>query len=310
MPHVRVGHASSLEGVTGCTAVLFDRPAVASADIRGSAPGTKEMDALAPARLVPNIHGVCFAGGSAFGLAASDGVMRYLEEQGIGFAVGKTVVPIVPTAIIYDLGIGDAKVRPDAAMGYEAAQNASSVFAQGSVGAGTGATVGKLFGLESATKGGLGAGLWEKGEAIVGAMAVVNSFGDVLDEAGSVLAGARSEGKFVDMGRYFREGNPSRFPPFSHTTLVLVCTTVKLSKELCIKMASKAQDALCGCLSPCHTMVDGDVAICASVGDASLDTFVLAEAVKQAVQEAVRNAVRCAKSLGGVPALCDLGADR
>lgn len=237
--------------------------------------------------------------------------MRYLEEQGVGFPVGKTVVPIVPAAIIYDLNVGDHTARPDPEMGYRAAQSASQAFAQGSVGAGTGATVGKLFGVETATKGGLGCGRWAQGEAVVGALVVANSFGDVLDEAGGVLAGARNEkGAFVDMGRYFREGNPSRFPPFSHTTLVLVCTTAKLSKELCLKMASKAQDALCGCLSPCHTMVDGDVAICASLGEVSLDPFVLGEAVKQAVQEAVRNAVRHAESLGGIPALCDIAPGR
>src|SRR3990172_6722408 len=195
VPRIEVGHAQNFEAITGCTVVICRRGATAGVDVRGGAPGTRETDLLNPINLVDAVHAVMLAGGSAFGLDAASGAMRYLEEQGIGFDTGAARVPIVPSAILYDLGVGRADIRPDAPMGYEACVNATDgAVAEGNVGAGTGASVGKFFGQKQAMKSGLGSASMSIGNGlIVGALAVVNAFGDVVDpDKGEIIAGVRS----------------------------------------------------------------------------------------------------------------------
>ncbi len=313
---ILVGHAADREGVTGCTAILFPEGAVAGVDVRGSAVGEREFEVLRPGHIADRIHGIVLAGGSAFGLAAADGVMRFLEEKGIGFDVGVTRVPIVPTAILFDLALGDSRRRPDAAMGYAAAQAATTgKVEEGSVGAGTGATVGKLFGLKQAVKGGTGTTTVEvAGGVLVSALAVVNAFGDVRDPAiGAIIAGARrapESAEFVDTAAQMKAGaskpgfgRPAAMPS---TTLAVVATNARLDRVQATKLAAMAQNGLARAINPVHTMFDGDVVFGVSVGTKAGDLNALGTVAAEAVAAAILRAVRTATSLGGIPALRDL----
>ncbi len=244
VPGIKVGHASDFKALTGCTVILCEEGAIGGVDIRGTATGTREIDALSLTHLVDKIHAILFAGGSAFGLDAAGGVMAYLEEKRKGFDVVKTKVPIVPAAIIFDLGIGDFRVRPNYKMGYEACLNASKKVLEGSIGVGTGATVGKLFGIERAMKGGVGTSSIAGPEGlIVGALVVVNAFGDVLSpDSNQILTGARTARDSLELAnssRWIRQGvtrkpfEPPQYkdiPPFN-TTLGVVATNAHLSKK-------------------------------------------------------------------------------
>lgn len=292
--------------------VLCPEGTVGGVDIRGSAAGTRELDALSPMHLVPHVHGVLLAGGSAFGLDAAGGVMRYLEEHGIGFDVEVTRVPIVPAAILFDLRLGDAFARPDASMAYAACQQATAgPFPEGSVGAGTGATVGKLFGISRATKSGLGsAALNLPGGLKVGALAVVNAFGDVRDPAtGVLLAGARNapdSRTFADTAAAMRRGVlPRRYRP-ENTTLALVATNARLTKLEATKIAQMAQHGLVRAISPVHTTLDGDLVISLATGEVEAETNAVGVAAAEAVAEAILRAVKTATPLGGLPAWRDL----
>ncbi len=303
---VRVGHATDREALTGCTVLLFaaepgDPGAVGACDVRGAAPGTRETDLLAPGRLVERIHALLFTGGSAFGLDAATGVVRFLEEAGIGFDAGVARVPIVPAAVVFDLAVGDPRRRPDAAMGYEACRAADAgPVAEGNVGAGTGATVGKLFGPAHAMRGGLGT--WSvhlDNGAVVGALAVVNAFGDVRDwRTQRLLAGTRNPvtGRLVDTAAMLRrESDASALAagwPAQHTTLVAVVTDVALDRVQLRQVAVMAHDGLALSVSPVHTWFDVDAVFCA--------------AAVEAVAEAVRRAVLAAEGLPGLPACRDL----
>jgi len=284
---------------------------VAGVDVRGSAPGTRETDLLRPMNLVRRVHAVLLTGGSAFGLAAADGVMRYLEERGVGLDVGiggAPRVPIVPAAVIFDLGVGDPRARPTAEMGYEACRRASTVVEEGSVGAGTGATVGKLLGVSSAMKGGVGT--WSvtlPSGAVMGALAVVNAFGDVLDDrTGAILAGARDPagGGFLNMAKTLQA---TVLPPGGglgeHTTLAVVATNARLTKEEANWLARIAHDGLARVIAPVHTLYDGDTVFALSTGEASSNLLALGAAAVEVVAEAVTRGVRLAKSAGGVPGL-------
>lgn len=306
---IKVGHAADLRAVTGCTAILCERGAVGGVDVRGSAPGTRETDALRPMNLVERVHGVLLTGGSAFGLAAADGVMRFLEERSIGFDVSVAKVPLVTAAVIFDLMIGSPAVRPTAEMGYAAARAASGgPVEEGSVGAGTGATVGKLLGPLSAMKGGVGtwaAGL--PGGVVVGALAVVNAYGDVRDDStGQILAGARDRttGRFLNMTQALMRGQGGAGFG-TNTTLAVVATNAALTKEQANKLAQLGHDGLARVISPAHTMYDGDTVFALSTGDAKAEVIPLGVAVVEAVVEAVKRAVRLAKGLGGIPGLAD-----
>jgi L-aminopeptidase/D-esterase-like protein len=308
IPGLQVGHAQDFEAATGCTVVLVREGAVCGVDQRGGAPGTRETDLLRPMHLVEKVHAVLLTGGSAFGLAAADGVMRWLEEHHIGFDVGVTHVPIVPAAVLFDLTVGRADVRPDAAMGYAACQNAVSDSAMpetgniepemGSIGAGTGAMVGHILGPQGRMKGGLGTAVIEVGEGLlVGALFAVNCFGDVVDPtSGQILAGARKlpEGDFVDTMRVLKQGSGG-FTRQGHTVIGVVATNATLSKEAANKVAQMAHDGLARAIRPAHTMFDGDTifALATAQGptaDVNLIGAFAAEATAQAIVNAVKEA--------------------
>jgi len=296
VPGIRVGHAQNEEALTGCTAILCEAGAVGGVDQRGGAPGTRETDLLRPMHRVEQVHGVLLTGGSAFGLEAAGGVMRYLEERGIGFDVGVARVPIVPAAVIFDLAIGRADVRPDAAMAYQACLNAATApVAEGSVGAGTGATVGTILGLQNATKSGVGSACVEvAGGLFVGAIAVVNALGDVVDpRTGEIIAGARSADGFVDTLQVMRQFHAmSSAPSASNTVIGVVATNAKLSKEEANKVAQMAQDGLARAVRPAHTMYDGDTIFALSTGDVKADVNLIGAFAAEAFAEAIVRGVR------------------
>jgi L-aminopeptidase/D-esterase-like protein len=329
IPGLLVGHWTDRAAGTGCTAILCPAGAVAGVDVRGGAPGSRELALLDPTCLVERVHGVLLAGGSAYGLAAADGVMRWLEEHGYGFDVGVGKVPIVPAAILFDLPIGRPDVRPDAAAGYAACVAASAgPVPEGSVGAGTGATIGKLLGPKQATKGGLGTASRRYGDGlIVAALAVVNALGDVVDPAnGRILAGARlPDGRaFADSlqvaaarlnlasprawSRSMAEAAP---PALTNTTLAVVATNARLTKAGATKMAQMAHDGLARTIRPAHTMLDGDLVFALALGDATQpaphgDAGLLGALAAEVVSDAIVRAVQTAEGLHGVPAARDL----
>lgn len=323
IPGLRVGHWTDRSAGTGCTVILCPQGAVAGVDVRGGAPGTRELALLDPTCLVERVHAVLLAGGSAFGLAAADGVMRWLEEQGYGFDVGVGRVPIVPAAILFDLPIGRPDVRPDAVAGYTACQAADGgPVIEGSVGAGTGATIGKLLGIRYATKGGVGtaARSFERG-LVVAALAVVNALGDVVDPAsGRILAGARRpDGQgFADstvlMTRSLEFSGPDDWArhtpeapsPLTNTTLAVVATNAALTKAEAAKMAQMAHDGLARTIRPVHTMLDGDLVFALSLGSLQAEVGSLGVLAADVLSEAVLRAVHTAEGLHGIPAAGDL----
>jgi L-aminopeptidase/D-esterase-like protein len=317
IPGLSVGHAQDEEALTGCTVVLCENGAVGGVDQRGGAPGTRETDAMHPMHLVNEVHAVVLAGGSAFGLDAATGAVRYLEERGVGFNVRVARVPIVPAAILFDLGIGDSKVRPDAGMGYQACLNASTdPPAEGNVGAGTGATVGKILGLAGAMKSGIGTASLEIGSGvIVGAIAAVNVFGDVIDpETGRIIAGARVVQKGpikVGKGPYFADTlcvmesligrTVLGFASRENTAIGIVATNAKMNKEQINKVAQMAQDGLARTVRPAHTMLDGDTVFALATGDKNADVNIVGAFGAEVFAQAVLRAVRTAESAAGLP---------
>lgn len=303
VPSVLVGHATDQEGLTGCTAILFDGGAVVGVDVRGSSPGTRETDRLSPIGAVRPTHGLLLTGGSAFGLAAADGVVRFLEEKGVGLDVGVAKIPLVSAAVIFDLMTGSPDARPDSHMGYEAAASATSCdFEQGSVGAGTGATVGKMLGLERAMKGGLGSAAVDLGGGlVVGALAVVNAVGDVRDERGEILAGPRREdGTLADSEEVMVQAT-DRMRWGQNTTLGVVATNAHLSKPEATKVAQMAHDGLARAIHPVHTSVDGDVVFAASAGDVETAPDIVGAWGARIMREAILRAIRSARGFTGVP---------
>ena len=311
IPGILVGHASDYDGLTGCTAVLCESGAVAGGDIRGSATGTEEWDLLHPHHLTERIHGLVFAGGSAFGLEAASGMRRYLEHRGVGFETGAAKVPLVPAAILYDLAIGKASARPTREMGEAAAAAATDkAVAEGAVGAGTGATVGKLLGMRQAMKSGLGSWTVEldgryKG-VLVSALAAVNAVGDVCDPAtGKIVAGARTTPDsmdFADSIRLMKAGTTSGLSR-ANTTLVVVATNAQLTKVQASKLAEFGSLGVARTIRPVNTMSDGDVTVALSIGRISAPVDALGVAAAEAVSESILRAVRLAPSLGGLPGL-------
>jgi L-aminopeptidase/D-esterase-like protein len=311
IPGVRVGHATDAVGLTGCTAVLSDAPAVGGVEIRGWAAGVHGLDFLDPRHLVPTMDGVVLSGGSAFGLESIWGVMQWLEEQGVGFRTRETVVPHVAGAILYDLAVGDRTARPDRAMGYRAAAAARpGPVPEGNVGAGTGATVGKLHGIAQATRGGIGCATAEAAGVAVGALVAVNAVGDVRDPAtGRLIAGARDapDGRrLVDSAARLAAGAPApRFSP-AHTTIGVVATTAGLDKPGAARLAQLGMAGFGRALSPPHLGTDGDTLFALSVGTAAADLDALGRLAADLVARAIVRAVRAAESLPGLPAARDL----
>jgi len=305
IPGIRVGHDTNLEAGTGCTVILCDTPAVGGVDVRGSAPATRETDLLRPMNLVEEVNAVVLTGGSAYGLDAASGVMRYLEEHDIGYHTGVARVPIVPAAAIFDLAFGSPTVRPDAAAGYRACDKATTEpVMQGNVGAGAGATVGKMAGPSFMMKGGLGSASTQLSDGtIVGALVVVNAVGDVIDpQTQRVVAGARNLA-----GEDLFATNP-----FGNTTIAVVATNASLTKEQVNKVAQMAHDGMAQAIRPAHTMFDGDAIFALALGPktqtltnssiaASL-TSTIGAAAAITLARAILKAVRHATELHGLPA--------
>jgi L-aminopeptidase/D-esterase-like protein len=306
---IRVGHASNFDALTGCTAILCEAGAVGGVDIRGSASETSSIDTLQPGHITGQVHGIVLSGGSAFGLETASGVRHYLEQRGAGFRVGRSVVPIVPGAVLFDLDIGKAGIRPTREMGESAAAAATAdPVKEGAVGAGTGATVGKIFGIRQAMKSGVGSGLVElKGSVLVAALVVVNAFGDVRDPAtGKLIAGARrtpESMELADTEAVMKAGGLRDVFERRNTTLAVVATNARLSKVEAGKLAEVAGLGVARTIYPVYTMFDGDTTFALSLGDARADVNTLGVAAAEAVAQAVVRAVRNAPSTGGVPGL-------
>ncbi|HKF35806.1 MAG TPA: P1 family peptidase [Ktedonobacteraceae bacterium] len=305
IPGIRVGHDTNLEAATGCTVILCDTPAVGGVDVRGGAPATRETDLLRPMNQVEEVNAVVLTGGSAFGLDAASGVMSFLEERGIGYDTGIARVPIVPAAAIFDLVLGSASVRPDAAAGYRACEQATADgVTQGNAGAGTGATVGKTAGPPFIMKGGLGSASTQLSDGtLVGALVVVNALGDVIDpQTGQVIAGTRHPS-----GQGFLVTNP-----FGNTTIAVVATNASLTKAQVNKVAQMAHDGMAQAIRPAHTMFDGDTIFALALGPqaqtmtnpalAASQTSMIGAAAAITLARAIVKAVRHATGLHGVPA--------
>lgn len=313
IPGLQVGHAQDFEALTGCTVVLTQAGAVGGVDQRGGAPGTRETDLLRPLHLVEKVHAVLLTGGSAYGLAAADGVMRWLEEQGIGFPAGVARVPIVPAAVLFDLAVGRADIRPDAAMGYAACQAASSEpgLAAGTVGVGTGTTIGKILGPAAQMKGGVGSAVVEVRPGLwVGALIAVNCLGDVIQpQTGRILAGARKlpDNDFVDTMQVLKTQLAESFTGSGNTVIGVVATNATLSKEAANKVAQMAHDGLARAIRPAHTMFDGDTIFALATGQgAGADVTLIGAYGAEATALAIVEAVQQATSAAGIPALRDL----
>jgi L-aminopeptidase/D-esterase-like protein len=298
VPGIKVGHSQDLKAGTGCTAVICENGAVAGVDVRGGAPGTRETDLLNPVNLIDKAHAIYLSGGSAFGLDGASGVMKYLEEKGIGFDVVITKVPIVPAAVLFDLDVGDYRIRPDARMGYDACLKASKEeVRQGNVGAGTGATVGKIFGVFRCMKSGLGTASFKSQELIIGAIVAVNCLGDVIDpENGEIIAGVLTEDRkgFANTMSFLKNFPQKTEDNFSkNTTIGVIATNAKLTKAGATKVAMMAQDGYARTISPAHTMFDGDTIFCMATGEveagANVVGAIAAEVMARAIVKAIKN---------------------
>ncbi len=298
VPGVLVGHWTDENALTGCTVILCRKPHIASVDVRGGGPGTRETDLLLPGRLVERVDAIVLAGGSAFGLAAADGVMQFLHERGRGHPTAVMPVPIVPAAIIYDLGIGRPE-WPTPASGYQAAASAGAAFECGCVGAGTGATVGKMLGPAAATKSGIGtASLAGPNGVVVGALAVVNSLGNVHDpDTGELLAGSRPDAQQVAPGAPRSVGN---------TLIAVVATNAILDRSQAWRMAQTAHDGMARAVRPVHTLYDGDTVFSLATGEVAADPVMVAALSVDAMGAAIVHAVLSATGAGGLPAASDL----
>jgi L-aminopeptidase/D-esterase-like protein len=312
VPGVRVGHDTDTVGLTGVTVLLCDRPAVCGVERRGNANDVEGLDYLAVGHLVPTVNGVLLGGGSRFGGESIWGVMRFLEESGVGYPVGPTVIPHVPAAFIFDLSVGDSRARPTRETGYAAARAAAAgPVAEGSVGAGTGASVGKLYLVARAMRGGLGTASVRIGEVVVGALVAVNAVGDVRDpDTGTLVAGTRDapDGRrLIDSAAALRTAEGlGRFTAPEHTTVGVVATNARLDKAQAATVASLGMLGFARALSPPHTAFDGDTLFALSMGDIAADMTRVGLAAADAVAQAILRGVRAATSLPGLPAARDL----
>jgi L-aminopeptidase/D-esterase-like protein len=314
---IKVGHFTDSRRPTGCTVILCEEGAVGGVDVRGAAPGTRETDLLDPINSVQQVHAIVLSGGSAFGLDTATGAMRYLEERGIGFDTRFARVPIAPAAILFDLGVGDPKIRPDAEAGYKACKAATTErVAEGNVGAGAGATVGKLFGMDRAMKGGLGSASIKlsdgKSSLTVGAIVAVNAVGDVIDpSAGKVIAGARTKDGKALLGSMNAILRGEALPPSlggAATTIGAVATDAQLDKAQATKVAQMAHDGLARAINPVHTPADGDTIFALATGKSSRrpNVTLIGALAAEAMAQAVVRAVKAAKGISGLPSADDL----
>ncbi len=301
----QVGHYTDTDALTGCTVVLCPPKTKGSCEVRGSSPGSRELALLAPEKKMEMVHAVVLTGGSAFGLAAADGAVGWLEERGIGYETPWAKVPIVVSAVVFDLNVGKSSVRPDAAAGYAACSRASrGVIAEGNVGAGTGATVGKWKGLEHCMKGGVGTASTRVGDLVVGSLAVVNAVGDIVDSSGQIIAGARNpSGRFYGDDGTLRVLERGKVLDKTNTTLAVVATNADLNKVELFRVSQRMHDGLSRTIVPVHTSYDGDVTFALSHGSVRCDLDEVAELAASLTAEAIRRAVRSAKSVGSIPGL-------
>ncbi|KEI12313.1 peptidase [Clostridium novyi B str. ATCC 27606] len=308
---IRIGHSQKLHGPTGCTVILCEKGAVGGVDVRGGAPGTRETDLLNPMNMVNKIHAILLTGGSAFGLDAASGIMEYLEERNVGFDVGVTKVPIVCGAALFDLSIGNYKIRPDKDMGYEACLNASNKKPmEGNVGAGTGATVGKVLGEEYAMKGGFGSYTLKVGELIVGAVVAVNCFGDVIEpKTGNVIAGVLNKDKYgfrstenIMISKYDNDKNLFN----GNTTIGAIVTNAILTKGEANKVASMAHNGYARSIYPVHTMYDGDTIFVMATGSVKADVNVVGLLASKVMEKAIVRAIKKANSICGYKCYKDI----
>jgi L-aminopeptidase/D-esterase-like protein len=315
VPGIRVGHVTDAKGVTGCTVILCPPNTVGGVDQRGGAPGTRETDLLRPLHIVDQVNAVILAGGSAYGLAAADGVMRYLEERNEGYRTrAGYIVPIVSAAILFDLAIGDSRARPDTEMGHAACIAATSEpVPEGSVGAGTGCRIGAMRGNPYATKGGIGSAAVVLDEGlVVAALMAVNAVGDIVDENGSIIAGLRNEegtrsfAGMMNVMRRFARGLPAPVSSSDNTVIGVVGTNGKFNKEQVNKIAQMAHDGIAQAVRPAHTMFDGDTIFALATGEVEADPSVVGAFAAEVVAASIRHAVNAAVSLGGVLAVRDL----
>ncbi len=314
VPGFRVGHVTDLDAITGCTAILCPPNTIGGVDVRGGAPGTRETDLLDALKSVEHVTAVLLSGGSAFGLATADGAMRWHAERDLGYKtrIGVTV-PIIPTAILFDLGIGRSDVRPDAAMGYAACDAATAdPVGEGSVGAGTGAIIAALMGPAYASKGGIGSAVIDLGGGLmVGAVVAINSVGEILNEDGTILAGLRDgQGGFVPFLDAMRAAFSAPAAPETetreNTVIGVVATNAKLVKTHVNKVAQMAHDGLARAVRPAHTQFDGDAIFALASGEIPADVNLVGAFAAEAVAQSIRRAVRAATSLGGVQAVSSL----
>ena len=308
---IKLGNAENIEAATGCTVIICEKGAVAGVDVRGGAPGTRETDLLNPINLVDKVHGILLSGGSAFGLDAASGVMRFLRERDIGLDVGVAKVPIVPGAVLFDLNLGDSKVYPDSSMGYQACVNAyEGSFHLGNRGAGTGASVGKVSGLEKAMKGGLGSSCIKVGELYLGALVAVNCFGDVINPKNQqIVAGALGgDGKsFLDTEKFIINNLTRSNNAFmSNTTIGVVFTNAILNKAQGTKVASMAHNGYARTIRPAHTMFDGDTIFTMATNQVEADITALGILAARMIEEAVLNGVEEASRAYGLMAASDM----
>ncbi|KEH97069.1 P1 family peptidase [Clostridium massiliodielmoense] len=308
---IKVGHAQNFSGPTGCTVILCEEGAVAGVDVRGGAPGTRETDLLNPLNMMGKIQCVLLTGGSAFGLDAASGAMKYLEENGFGFDVGVTKVPIVCGAALFDLVVGDHTIRPDKNMGYEACLNATNgEIMEGSIGAGSGATVGKVLGGQYSMKGGLGTYTVQQGDLMVGAIVAVNCLGDVIDsETGEIIAGVLNENKTgfrnteqIMISQYSNNKNAFN----GNTTIGAIVTNAKLTKSEMNKVASMAHNGYARNIYPVHTMYDGDTIFAMGTGETSADVNVVGLLAARVMGKAIVRGVKKARSMCGYKSYIDM----
>lgn len=312
---IKVGHASDFVGYTGCSVILCEEGTVCGIDVRGSAAGTRQIDALSINHVVEQVHSILLCGGSSFGLDATTGVMRYLEERGVGFDVGVMKIPIVPTAVIFDLAFGDYRARPTPQMGFEACIHASEIVEEGSVGAGVGATVGKLFTLARAMKGGVGtASVATPDGCIVGAFVVVNAFGDIIDnQTGKIIAGLRGEENpnvFANTVECLKKGQTKKQFGMENTTLGVIATNAQFTKREITKVAQMAQGGLIKTISPVHTTFDGDLVFALATGKVDADVNRVGVLAEFVLAEAVKRGIKKADGFGKIPACKDFVRER
>lgn len=301
---IKVGQVQQMEGLTGCSVIICEEGAVCGVDVRGSAPGTRETDLLDPINMIQKVHAVVLSGGSAFGLEATCGVSKYLEENGIGFDVGVAKVPIVTGAVLFDLGVGDPKCRPEIDMGYEACRVASYTnLEQGNFGAGCGATVGKIKGSNFCTKGGIGSySIKLDNGLVVAALIAVNAFGDVYEE-GKVIAGVLNDNKdgFLNTYDLMKQGVNKGGFNIDNTTIGVVATNAKLEKAQCKKVSQMAHNGYAKTIFPIHTPHDGDTIFTLATGEIETDITLLGSLATEVVEKSIINAIKNAKSINNIP---------